>query len=157
VRPSRRATSLLVSPVGSLAKSSSMSRPFSKAGVGYRRANLVFPLRIFRFHIPSVQRPLKPENQISKSSACSDIDRVYRKRFPEEKSRHFQPSRDGSGSWFLARSSSHPPAVDLRLANPKHFYVMFTRVASATSLAARKPSKKTPNSSSSADIRIAQS
>src|SRR5882672_952418 len=39
------------------------------------------------FYIPSVQRPLKPEKQISKSSACSDIDRVYRKRFPEEKSR----------------------------------------------------------------------
>src|SRR4029077_14652206 len=89
VRPSRRATSLLVSPAGSLAKSSRMSRPFSRAGVGYRLAALVFFPRIYAFTLPSVQRPLKPENQISKSSACANIDRVYRKHFLEEKSRRF--------------------------------------------------------------------
>ena len=36
VRPSLRATSLFVSPDGSLANSSNISKPFSRAGVGYR-------------------------------------------------------------------------------------------------------------------------
>src|ERR1700742_1824508 len=36
VRPSLRATSLFVSPDGSLANSSNISKPFSRAGVRYR-------------------------------------------------------------------------------------------------------------------------
>src|ERR1700730_983034 len=40
VRPSLRATSLFVSPEGSLVNSSNISKPFSRAGVGYRLAAL---------------------------------------------------------------------------------------------------------------------
>jgi len=44
-----------------------MSRPFSRAGVGYRLAALVLDLRIYGFHTPSVQHPETREADFKES------------------------------------------------------------------------------------------
>jgi hypothetical protein len=51
-------------------------RWISAGGFGFSSAHLCS-------YIPSVECPLQLENRIWRSSACSDIDKVYKKRFPE--------------------------------------------------------------------------
>src|SRR5580700_9153607 len=72
VRPSLRATSLFVSPDGSLANSSNISKPFSRAGVGYR----LEALGVFVFFIDCRNQPLgqgeqKNQDHRFTESSCS--------------------------------------------------------------------------------------